>query len=127
MKQETRYGFPKEQWERAKAEADAVLRIHARQRRTITYGELCRSITTIALKPRSWAMMAFLNEVCAEADKAHDIVLATLVVRADTGRPGEGYFRHAARCGHNVSDPDAFWRAEAERVFAALGEEGADG
>jgi len=123
MQHETRYGFPKGQWERAKAEADAVLRECARKHRTTTYGELCRSITAIALKPRSWAMMAFLDEVCAEADAAHSIVLATLVVRADTGRPGEGYFRHAARCGHDVSDPDAFWRSEAERVFAALGGE----
>ena len=127
MQQETRYGFPKEQWERAKAEADAVLRAYARRRRTTTYGEVCRSITAIGLKPRSWAMMAFLDEVCAEADAAHDIVLATLVVRADTGRPGEGYFRHAARCGHDVSDQDAFWRAAAERVFAALGPEDANG
>jgi len=120
MSDQTRYGFSCSAWEHARAEADEILRRCARERRTITYGELCRSIASIELKPRSWAMMAFLGEACDAADREHGVVLATLVVRSDTGRPGEGYFRHAAGRGEDVSDREAYWCSCAERVFRAF-------
>jgi len=87
MSENTRYGFPVQAWESAKIQANAVLEERARQRGTITYGEICRAVSAIELKPRSWAMMGFLNEICTEADAAHGVMLASLVVRADTGVP----------------------------------------
>jgi len=127
MPQNTRYGFPAEAWETAKAEAKAMLVARARRRETITYSELCRGVHAISLKPRSWAIMAFLNEVCSEEDAEHGVMLATLVVRADSGLPGDGYFRHAERLGRDVADREAYWHQEAERVYAAFaGEPGAD-
>ena len=48
------------------------------------------------------------------------IIIASLVVRADTGMPGEGYFHFAeADLGRKIDDPRAFWLAEAERVWTA--------
>jgi len=117
MSENTRYGFPVEAWEFAKAQANAILEERARQRGTITYAEICRSVDAITLKPFSWAIMGFLNEICTEADARHGIMLASLVVRADTGMPGNGYFRNAARLGRDVSDPEAYWRSEVERIY----------
>jgi hypothetical protein len=118
MPADTRYGFPRADWEAAKAHAKAILAVRAHERRTITYAELCREIEAITLKPRSWALMAFLDEVCTEEDAAHGIMLASLVVRADTGIPGDGYFRYAARLGRDVTDSEAYWRSEVERIYA---------
>lgn len=117
MSENTRYGFPVEAWEAAKAQANALLEERARERRTITYAEICRAVSAVDLKPRSWAIMGFLNEICTEADAAYGIMLASLVVRADTGMPGDGYFRNAARLGRDVSDPEDYWRSEVERIY----------
>lgn len=120
MPDDTRYGFPLAAWEAAKQQANAFIQQRARECGTLTYAELCREVTAITLRPRSWAIMGFLNEICTEADAKHGIMLATLVVRADTGLPGDGYFRHAERLGRDVADREAYWRSEAERVWAAF-------
>jgi hypothetical protein len=121
MSTETRYGFPRADWELAKAQAGAVLAICARERAVTTYAALCEDVEAIQLRPYSFAMVAFLDEICAEEDEARGIVLASLVTRKDTGMPGEGYFRHAARLGHDVSDREGYWRDQAQRVWAAFG------
>ncbi|MDY0340136.1 MAG: hypothetical protein RBS17_02845 [Coriobacteriia bacterium] len=123
MQEDTRYGFPFEAWEAAKAQANALLEQVARDRGTITYAEICRNVEAIELKPFSWAIMGFLNEICTEADAAHGIMLASLVVRADTGMPGNGYFRNAARLGRDVSDPDGYWHSEVERIYDVFSSE----
>ncbi|MGB4442515.1 MAG: hypothetical protein WBJ62_09890 [Coriobacteriia bacterium] len=120
MPEKTRYGFPLPAWDAAKAQANALLEERARERATTTYAELCREVTAITLKPRSWAIMGFLNEICTEADARHGIMLASLVVRADTGMPGDGYFRNAARLGRDVSDPEGYWRSEVERIYSVF-------
>ena len=117
MPENTRYGFPLPAWEAAKAQANVFLEARARERGTTTYAELCREVTAITLKPFSWAIMGFLNEICTEADAKHGILLACLVVRADSGMPGDGYFRNAARLGRDVSDPEDYWRSEVERIY----------
>lgn len=123
MPETTRYGFPVQAWEAAKAQANAILQERARQRRTITYGDLCREVDAIDLKPRSWAIMGFLSEICTEADARYGIMLASLVVRQETGIPGTGYFRNAARLGRDVSDLEAYWRSEVERIYSVFGAE----
>ena len=123
MPENTRYGFSNDAWATAKAQTNALLEARARERRTITYAEICRAVDAIDLKPRSWAIMGFLNEICTEADAKHGIMLASLVVRADTGMPGDGYFRHAERLGRDVSDREAYWRSEIERIFAVYVDE----
>jgi hypothetical protein len=118
----TRFGHPTAEWERAKEQATAVLRTCARERATITYGQLCDAVDAVHLRPYSFAIVAFLDEICAEDDAAHGIVLASLVVRRDTGMPGEGYFRYASSVGADVSDRREFWEMEAERVYSAFAE-----
>ena len=119
-----RYGYPLAQWERAKAEAKEHLVSCARRRTTTTYSELCEVVESARLRPYSFAMMAFLNEVCTEEDAAHGVMLASLVCRKDSGLPGEGYFRHAARLGRDTADREAYWRSEVVRIYEAFPPEG---
>lgn len=116
-----KWGMTAEQWAEAKREAGALLLERARARGTVTYSELCRAITVGSIQPRSWALVALLDEICAEEDVARGVVLATLVVRADTGRPGDGYFAWAERAGRDVSDREAFWCSQAEAVWDSFG------
>lgn len=124
MADDMRYGYPKEAWECAKAEAKEFLVSCARRRTTTTYAELCEVVTSARLRPYSFAMMAFLNEVCTEEDAIHGVMLASLVCRKDSGMPGAGYFRHATRLGRDTRDERAYWRSEVERIYAAFPAEG---
>jgi hypothetical protein len=92
----------------------------ARAGATTTYSGLCSAVTAIDIKPYSFAMMALLNQVCAEADRAHGVMLASLVTRKDTGLPGDGYFAFAETLGRDVADRRAFWESEVERIYAAF-------
>lgn len=113
----TRWGYTPEEWAEAKAEAKALLMSRAASRGTVAYSELCQAITAASFRPYSWSLMALLEEICTEEDAAKGIMLASLVVRRDSGMPGEGYFAHAARLGRDVSDREAFWKAEVERIW----------
>lgn len=124
MKEETRYGYPVADWDSAKAEAKQHLVSCARERRTTTYSELCEAVASARLRPYSFAMMAFLNEVCTEEDAVHGVMLASLVCRKDTGLPGAGYFRHAMRLGRDTRDERAYWESEVERIYRAFPPEG---
>jgi len=124
MPHDTCYGFPRADWELAKRQAEDALSACARERATTTYAGLCDEVAAIRLRPYSFAMVAFLDEICAEQDAENGIVLASLVTRKDTGMPGEGYFRHAARLGHDVSDRELYWTRQVERVWAVFGPDG---
>ena len=65
--------------------------------------------------------MELLGEVDTAAHSEDGIMIASLVVRADTGMPGEGYFAFAAQeLGlPALEDPRAFWEREAARVWDA--------
>ena len=117
----THFGSPVDDWELAKLQAKEFLTACARRRATTTYSELCSEVTAIHLRPYSFAIVAFLNEICTEEDAAHGVMMASLVVRKDTGIPGNGYFGHAGSLGRDVADREAFWRSEVERVWDAYG------
>lgn len=119
MAEGMRWGYDLGDWERAREQARGELRRRAASRRTISYSELCDSITVARFRPYSWSLMALLGEICSIEDAERGVMLASLVVRADTGMPGRGYFAHAEGLGRDVSDERGFWESEAERVFAA--------
>lgn len=115
----TRFGYPLVSWEAAKDEVKALLRGRARERRTVTYGELCDSVHAIRMFPRSRALLGMLHDVCADEDAERGIMLASLVVSKATGIPGEGYFAFARELGRDTVRRESFWREEVERVYAA--------
>lgn len=42
--------------------------------------------------------------------------LATLIVRKDSGIPGQGYFVISAAEGDTVNDPEAYWQARFDEL-----------
>jgi len=53
-----------------------------------------------------------LRHLAESEDDAGRGLLTAVVVRADTGRPGTGWFRLAAARGRDVTDADRAWRSE---------------
>jgi hypothetical protein len=115
----TWWGLPLDAWAAAREQARACLVACAGARETIAYSELCEQITVARFKPYHRSLMALLDEVCEEEDAVTGAVLATLVVRRDTGRPGDGYYSWAARGGDAILDREAYWCAQAESVWDA--------
>lgn len=115
----TRWGIPVAQWADARLRARSAMLSRARARETITYAELAQAVSETGFRPRSWALMALLGEVCRDEDPVHGVWTASLVVRKDTGMPGDGYFGYAEREGFDVSDKAAFWREHVQQVWNA--------
>lgn len=116
---DTRWGVSHAVWDEARGQARAAILARARERRTITYAELAQAVAVTGFRPRSWALMALLGEVCRDEDPVHDVWIASLVVRKDSGMPGDGYFAYAERERFDISDRAVFWEAEAQRVWNA--------
>jgi hypothetical protein len=119
-----RWGFTESEWAHARRALEVMLAEAGRSRSTVTYGEVARRALEGRVSARSSALMDLLGEVDTEADARLGCMVASLVVRADTGMPGEGYFVFAAReLGRPIEDREAFWRAEVERVWQAYAAE----
>jgi hypothetical protein len=115
-----RWGFTESEWGDAHKALEELLCEAGRSRSTVTYGEVARRAMGGRVSARSSALMDLLGKVDTEADARLGVMVASLVVRADTGMPGEGYFQFAAReLGRSIGDQHAFWTAEMERVWDA--------
>lgn len=111
---------PRPQRAQAKGEMREMLIEAARRRRTVTYGEVSLRVFGGLVPARSRYIMDLLGEIDEEEQLARGIIIASLVVRADSGIPGAGYFTFLAdRFGKDVSDPAEAWRKEAEKVWGA--------
>jgi len=87
---------------------DRLVEVAARGE-TITYEQLRRDVGFEGdLVPR-------LRSLSVAEDDAGRGLLTAVVVRSDSGLPGDGWFRLAEERGRNPSDPMAMW--EAERVL----------
>jgi len=95
----------------------------AAAKRTVTYGDFAAVAGRGRLPARSSGLMKLLDEACKPLDRRYGIVTASLVVRADSGMPGEGYFAWAAGTGRDMTDPRAMWLAELHRVWTMLAPE----
>lgn len=119
-----RWGFTGAEWADARRALEELLAEAGRSRTTVTYGEVARRAMDGRVSARSSALMDLLGEVDTEADERLGVMVASLVVRADTGMPGEGYFQFAAReLGRPIGDQRAFWTAEVKRVWDAYAAE----
>lgn len=124
MRQRT-WGLTPGEWTEAEGRLRLVLEASARERGTITYGEAAREAFGGRFSARSGALMDLLASVDEEYAKETGLVIASLVVRADTGMPGDGYFAFlGGELGRDVRDRERAWRAEAVAVWDAFSEEG---
>lgn len=119
-----RWGFSESEWLDARHALEELLAETGRSRSTVTYGEAARRATGGRVSARSSALMDLLGEVDTAADARLGCMVASLVVRADTGMPGDGYFHFAAEeLGRPIANREDFWRAEVERVWNAYARE----
>ncbi len=117
---QTRFGYPPDVWDQAVGQIRDTLEARARERRTITYGDLVRELTALRLHPHHPALPELLDAVDRASDAADGVMLAAIVrhARGDHMR-GRRFFRTAAALGRDVGeDPHAFWVSEVEQVFA---------
>lgn len=111
-----------EVWASYKRELIGMLEVAACNRATVTYSDVAVHVFGGTVPARSRLIMDLLSEVDEEIERERGIIIASLVVRSDTGIPGAGYFTFlATRFGADVSDPKAAWEREAERVWSAYG------
>lgn len=114
------WGMTREEWDDAAERLRSLLFEVAARRSTVTYGEVARRVFDGRFSARSGALMDLLGRVDTEEAAASGTVIASLVVRKDTGIPGDGYFAFVeGELGRPVGDRAAFWRCEAERVWSA--------
>jgi hypothetical protein len=114
------WGFTPDEWVAMRTELRHLLESAASVRSTVTYGEVARRIFHGRVSARSGALMDLLGETDEEAEARLGIMIASLVVRADSGMPGEGFFSFAAEeLGRPIEDRRAFWEQEVERVWSA--------
>ncbi len=101
------------------ARLEAALEDCAKARRFVTYGALAAEIGLDG--PGRIARLTGLLEELMEQDAAAGRPLRAVVVtgRSAGGLPARGFFLKAQELGFEVSDPQAFFEREAERVFAA--------
>lgn len=108
-----------------KRELIDMLEQAARERATVTYADVALRVFGGTVPARSRRIMDLLAEVDEEEYARSGVVIASLVVRADSGIPGAGYFVFLADSfGIDVSDPAAAWRAQAEKVWARFAADG---
>lgn len=114
-------GFSADEWSACRCALERLLAEVASARSTVTYGEVARRVFDGRVSARSGALMALLGEVDTATEAERGIMIASLVVRKDTGMPGDGYFAFAAeQFGHPaLDDPAAFWEGEVNRVWDA--------
>ena len=119
-----RWGFTEAEWADARHSLEELLAEAGRSRATVTYGEVARRALGGRVSARSSALMDLLGDVDTEADARLGVMVASLVVRADSGMPGEGYFAFATNeLGRPIADQRAFWTAEVRRVWDAYAAE----
>jgi len=83
---------------------------------TITYDALRRELDL------EGDIVPALRALSVAEDEAGRGLLTAVVVRPDTGRPGDGWFRLAAERGRDVRDREAAWQAERARLRSAYEE-----
>jgi len=110
------YSFTEADWQAIKAEIHAILVGLARMERTMSYSELAAQVRTASMHHRAPGFHSILRDICRDEIAAGRPVIGVLVVNKQTGICGQGYFKFAAQMGADVSDPEAYWQAEFERV-----------
>jgi len=118
-----RWGLEPAEWDEAKESLRQLVAGAAARRCTVTYGEAARVAFGGRFSARSGALMDLLGEVDTEEEAARGVIIASLVVRKDTGMPGDGYFAFVSDAlGREVTDRAAFWKDQAEAVWCEYGE-----
>ncbi len=113
------FGYDQSVWDKAKSESREEMVQTAKRRRTITYGQLAQKVRAINFNPMDNAFHKMLGQICVEEYEAGRRLLSVVVVRADDGRPGPGFFDLARQLNQQVVEEDGFFSEELTRVHDA--------
>lgn len=120
---ESTWGMSPEDWAEKREHMRALLTGIAESGATISYGEVSQIVFGGHFSARSSALAQMLEEVCTLENAARGAMLGSVVVRADTGIPGKGYYVFAddkLRRDLNPADPAScrrFWQREIQKVW----------
>lgn len=117
-----RWGMDPAEWLEARLRLESLLAEAAAAQSTVTYSEAALRAFGGRFSARSGALMDLLGEVDSAWERERGVLIATLVVRKDTGRPGEGYFSFVENVvvGAPVADREAYWLEQAQAVWSAF-------
>lgn len=112
-----KYGLSSTQWQAALDELHDILIGLAKQRQTITYGELSTRMTVISPHPAAYVFHALLRAVCDVEASAGRGLICALVVSKATGIPGQGFFKLMISKERDCSNQRQCWQVELERIY----------
>jgi len=99
-------------------EVKEILIHHAAERKTISYGLLCRKVTAFPLSPTDPLLHEILGEISKSSMKEGKGMLSAVVVRDDTKMPGEGFFQFAIELGHRIENREKFFRDQIDLLHS---------
>lgn len=108
--------FTDADWGDVLDEMRAILIHLAKQRQTVSYSALCQMITTASIHHRAPYFHKLLDQMSREDEAEGLPSLAALVVRKDSGIPGQGYFAIFKAEGGSPDELEAYWRTQFEAV-----------
>jgi hypothetical protein len=111
------FGYPPHTWETAKNQARTAMIEAAREQQLITYGSLTRKIEAIHFRPHDFNLFHLLAQISTAEHMSGRGMLTAVVVTAEEGVPGEGFYELAKDLGLSVDEPLATWSAELQKVY----------
>jgi len=93
----------------------------ARSGKTMSYLELTAEIDALSYRPQSGELSKLLSEISLETHKHEKGLLSAVVVHADDGRPGKGFYALGRDLGFTFDDDVKFWQEQVEKVHQIWG------
>jgi hypothetical protein len=112
---------------RARIEAQRVLEKVAASKTTVTYSQLASKITAMRYAPNGEAFSELLCDISRASHGKGRGLLSAVVVHADDGLPGDGFFALAEALGRGGVDRETGWEEEVAEVYSAWAEQQASG
>jgi hypothetical protein len=112
------HGFSAAAWEKAKSEAQIVLKQRAKRGDPITYSDLVSKILAVRMEPQDPRLAHFLGEISAEEHEVGRPLITALVVHKHDLQPGKGFFELSRSLGYSFIDEIKFWSDQIDRLRA---------
>lgn len=104
--------------DRALFQAKKIVERIARQRDTITYGELADEIEVMALPPNGTLLEGILTQISRQEDAQGRGLLSVVVINKKSGLPGDGFFALAKERGYEADgSQEEFFQRHREVVY----------
>jgi hypothetical protein len=84
----------------------------------MTYTQLTQRIIALSYLPQSKDLAALLCDISRQTHKQGRGLLSAVVVHADDGLPGDGFFALGRELGFTLYDEPAFWKARLDEVHS---------